>query len=77
LIHALHEPREVIVEELSELGVRVNEILLCGPTYSQLKGMRDGLRVLHDAIKARPIPQRGMHFTSRASFSQAIREEMK
>lgn len=73
----LHEPRESIVEDLGDLGVRVNDILLYGPTYGQLKGMRDELRVLRDAIKAMPIPQRGLYFTSLVSFSQAVREEMK
>ena len=76
-MHLVREPRESIVEDLGELGVRVNEILLYGPTYSQLKGMRDGLRLLRDALREMPIPHGGPYFTSLVSFSKSVREEMK
>jgi len=77
LLHLVREPRESIIEDLGELGVRVNEILLYGPTYSQLKAMRDGLRLLRDALRAMPIPHGGAYFTSLISFSQSVRDEMK
>jgi hypothetical protein len=76
-MHLVREPRESIIEDLGELGVRVNEILLYGPTYSQLKGMRDGLRLLRDALRDMPIPHGGAYFTSLVSFSRSVREEMK
>jgi hypothetical protein len=40
------ETRQMIIDDLRRLGVRVNQVLLVNPTTEQLKGMRDGLTKL-------------------------------
>ncbi len=37
------ETREMVIDDLRKLGVRVNQILILKPSFEQLKGMRDGL----------------------------------
>lgn len=37
------ETRESLIEDLRNLGVRLNEILACRPTDRELKEIRDGL----------------------------------
>lgn len=65
------------MDELSDLGVTVDDNLSNNPTYEQLIGLRNGLMALYDAINAYPKSQLGGSNFTHASFSQAILEEMK
>ena len=40
-----------IIENLRDLGVDTAAVLACNPTLVQLRDMRDGLLILHDAAK--------------------------
>ncbi len=37
------ESREMIIDDLRRLGVKVNQLLVLRPATEELKGMRDGL----------------------------------
>ena len=47
---------EHIIEDLSNLGVRLEVVSGCNPTISQLKEMRDKLISLSEALKEAPVP---------------------
>jgi hypothetical protein len=51
MVGQIHDSRELIIEQLRDLRVRVNEILFCNPTEQQLHDMMDGLMALHGATK--------------------------
>ena len=42
------ETRQMVIDDLRRLGVKVNQILIHNPSYEQLKGMRDGLTRLRN-----------------------------
>jgi hypothetical protein len=51
------ETHDGIIEDLSNLGVRVDIVLRCDPTLGQLKDMRDKLMSLSEAVKDTPVPR--------------------
>jgi len=52
----ISETHDGIIEDLSNLGVRVDIVLRCDPTLGQLKDMRDKLMSLSKAVKETPVP---------------------
>jgi hypothetical protein len=42
------ETRQMVIDDLRRLGVRVNQVLVLNPTYERLRGMRDGLTKLRN-----------------------------
>jgi hypothetical protein len=42
------ETRQMVIDDLRKLGVKVNQILLFNPSFEELKGMRDGLTRLRN-----------------------------
>jgi hypothetical protein len=53
----ISETHDGIIEDLSNLGVRVDIVLGCNPTFGQLKEMRDKLMSLSEAVKETPVPR--------------------
>jgi hypothetical protein len=42
------ETRQMVIDDLRRLGVKVNQLLVHNPSFEQLKGMRDGLTKLRN-----------------------------
>jgi hypothetical protein len=74
----LSESRESVINDLTDLGVRVGDILQCQPTFGQLKRMRDELTTLFKALENYPIPRPDVFYIYAAGgFSEDLRDDMK